>query len=72
MAIEKEALMSLKGNFIVGVLTTSNFTLRDVVRVKKAVENGVYDESYDLNGDGVLDQTDIDLVTQKAMGNLFG
>ena len=72
MAIEKEALMSLKGNFIVGVLAALKFTLKDCVRVKKAVEAGVYDESYDMNGDGILDQTDIDLVEEKALNDLFG
>lgn len=72
MAFEKEALMSLKGNFIVGVLTTMQFTLGDVVRVKKAVDAGIYDEGYDMNSDGILDQTDIDLVTDKALKDLFG
>ena len=72
MIFEKEALMSLKGNFIVGVLSALKFTMKDCVRVKKAVADGIYDESYDMNQDGVLDQTDIDLVTDKAMKDLFG
>lgn len=72
MIFEKEALMTLKGNFIVGVKAELKFTLTDLVRATKLVMDGIYDEAYDMNGDGILNQTDIDLVRDKALNDLFG
>lgn len=63
MAIDKEALMALKGNLVVGVKTTAiGYTLMDLVRIRKAIDAGVYDRTYDINNDGVLDQTDYDII----------
>ncbi len=71
MAIDTVGLMSLKGNLIVGVKTVRAFTLKDMVRLKKAIADGIYDESYDVNKDGVLDDIDIDLLYDIILGQLF-
>ena len=71
MAINTTALMALEGNFVVGVKTGAKFTLVDLVRIKKAITNGYYDKSYDMNDDGVLDSTDIELLKKIVLQNLF-
>ena len=63
MTIEKETLMALKGNLVVGVKTTAiGYTMVDLVRLQKAIDAGVYDRTYDMNNDGYLNQTDYDLL----------
>ena len=62
MMIDTSALMALEGNFVVGVQTDAEFTMVDLVRLKKAIKGGYYDKSYDMNEDGILDNTDIELL----------
>ena len=72
MAINSATLMSLKGNLVVGVKTTSVFQMVDLVRIKKAIAEGIYDQSYDMNNDGILDNTDYEILSNIVLGNIFG
>lgn len=72
MTADKTLLMSLKGNLIIGVKTTHEFNMVDLVRIKKALVNGVYDRAYDMNNDGVLTQEDYTILENIVMENLFG
>ena len=71
MIIDTPALMALEGNFVVGVQTDSKFTMVDLVRLKKAIREGYYDTSYDMNEDGILDNTDIELLQNIIYADLF-
>lgn len=71
MTSDTTLLMSLKGNLIIGVKTTPDFKIMDLVRIKKAIIDGVYDKSYDMNNDGILDQTDCNLLRDIVMNNFF-
>lgn len=71
MAINSAALLSLKGNFVFGVKTNMNFGMVDLVRLRKAIDEGVYDQGYDFNNDGVLDITDYELLREIVIGNIF-
>lgn len=71
MAINSATLMSFKGNVLLGVKAGSNFTMNDLVRIKKAIAAGVYDQGYDMNNDGILDGKDVEILTDLVLGGLF-
>lgn len=71
MAIDTAGLLALKGNLIVGIKTTKSYSMKDLVRLKKAITDGVYDESYDMNSDGILDDTDVSILSDIVINNLF-
>lgn len=71
MTTKMETLMSLKGNFVVGVKTTAiGFTLVDIVRIRKAIAAGVYDRTYDFNNDGILDEADYEILRNIIISQL--
>lgn len=72
MTADVTLLMSLKGNLIIGVKTTTNFKMADLVRARMAIDAGVYDQAYDMNNDGILDQSDFDLLRVIVLKNIFG
>lgn len=71
MIIDVQALLSLKGNFVLGVNSNNSFTLTDMVRLKKAIAQGEYTDTYDVNADGLLNQEDVLLLQQMILGQLF-
>ena len=71
MAIDTSALMALEGNLVVGVKTNSTFSMTDLVRLKKDIKNGIYDKSYDMNGDGILDNSDVEILQKIILADLF-
>lgn len=71
MAIDATGLIALKGNLILGVKTVKFSSMKDLVRLEKVIKSGIYDESYDMNSDGVLDDTDVALLTNYILDILF-
>ena len=72
MTADVSLLMSLKGNLIIGVKTTTNFKMKDLVRVRMSIDAGIYDQAYDMNNDGILDMNDFDLLRVIVLKNIFG
>jgi len=70
MTFNPATLTALKGNFMVGVKTQQVFKAVDLVRLKKAINSGIYDQSYDMNSDGVLDDIDVEILTRLVFENL--
>jgi len=70
MTFNAATLTALKGNLILGVKTVQNFKTIDLVRLKKAIDAGVYDQSYDMNYDGILDSQDVEILTRIILENL--
>lgn len=71
MAINTATLMALEGNLVIGVKTTASFTLKDMVCLKIAINSGIYDKSYDMNNDGILDAADVDILRKKYFLRYF-
>lgn len=71
MAFDATALIAFKGNFIVGVKTTTDYKMVDLVRLHKAIDNGIYDINYDMNRDGVLDFADEEILKTLILENIF-
>ncbi|MEE1046105.1 MAG: hypothetical protein U0M60_01640 [Clostridia bacterium] len=64
-----ETLLALTGDVIVAVRAKDKYDLRDLVTIARiAAGMEPYHEDYDLNKDGVIDDTDLSLM----QGILYG
>ena len=62
-----ETLLSLNGEVIVAVRAKDEYDIRDLVRIKKIIAGvAPFHEDYDLNKDGVVDETD-ELILRKFL-----
>lgn len=70
MTFDATTLITFKGNFLVGVNTSRKFKVIDLVRLDKAIVAGIYDANYDMNFDGKLDESDVEIIKQIILENL--
>ena len=68
--MNKNSLLSSQGSFLVGVDVdvANTFTVKDLVRAKKAAAGIINAPRYDLNNDGVVDEEDLALIRKKRLG----
>ena len=64
-----ETLLALTGEVIVAVRAKDIYDVRDLVRMKK-IASGIepYNEDYDLNKDGVVDESDLTILRKILLG----
>ena len=64
-----ETLLAMTGEVIVAVRAKDIYDVRDLVRMKK-ISAGLepYHEDYDLNKDGVVDETDLSILKKFLLG----
>ena len=64
-----ETLLAMTGDVIVAVRAKDMYDIRDLVRMKK-ISAGMepYHEDYDLNKDGVVDETDLSILRKILLG----
>lgn len=64
-----ETLLAMTGEVIVAVRAKDIYDVRDLVRMKK-ISAGLepYHEDYDLNKDGVVDETDLSILRKILLG----
>lgn len=67
--MSKNSLLSAQGSFLVGVDVdkANELDVLDLVRAKKAAAGLIQAPIYDMNADGVVDDTDISLIKQKLL-----
>lgn len=64
-----ETLLALTGDVIVAVRAKDKYDLRDLVRISRIIAGlEPYHEDFDLNKDGVIDETDRDLMNSILHG----
>ena len=64
-----ETLLALTGEVIVAVRAKDIYDIRDLVRMKKiALGIEPYNEDYDLNKDGVVDESDLTILKKILLG----
>lgn len=68
--MNNNCLFSLQGSFLIGVDAekASELTIKNLVRAKKAAAGIIEAPRYDMNDDGVVDETDIDIIRRKLLG----
>ena len=68
--MSKNSLLSAQGSFLVGVDTSvSNiFTVKDLVRAKKAAAGLIEAPRYDINNNGVVDEEDLAFIRRRIVG----
>lgn len=60
-----ETLLSLKGDIFIGVKSNAKIDIRTLIKIKDIIANGYeYDAEVDLNEDGVIDEEDLNLITE--------
>lgn len=66
-----ETLLAMTGEVIVAVRAKDIYDVRDLVRIKK-IASGLepYHEDYDLNKDGVVDETDVTILRKILFGSI--
>jgi len=57
-----EALLSLRGDIAVLVKAQESFIISDLVRAKKEQSGLIETLTMDTNGDGIVDETDINFI----------
>lgn len=64
-----ETLLALTGDVIIAVRAKDKYDLRDLVRIAR-ISAGMepYHEDWDLNKDGVIDETDLNLMNSILNG----
>lgn len=64
-----ETLLALTGDVIIAVRAKNQYDLRDLVRISKIIAGQLpYHEDWDLNKDGVIDETDLNLMNSILNG----
>lgn len=68
--MSKNSLLSAQGSFLVGVDVdkANEVTVVDLVRAKKASSGLIEAPIYDMNGDGVINDTDIRIIKDRLLG----
>lgn len=68
--MNKNSLLSSQGSFLVGVDVDvlNTFTMKDLVRAKKAQLGLINAPRYDINNDGVVDDEDLNYIRGKIVG----
>jgi hypothetical protein len=68
----KNSLFSAQGSFLVGVDVDkkNEVDVIDLVRAKKAAAGLIDAPRYDMNGDGVVDETDILSIRKKILDSV--
>ena len=69
--MDKEGMLSLGTSAFVGV-KSKRLDIITFIKLKKAIESGIYDPDYDYNQDGVLDIKDRILLQKYLLGVISG
>lgn len=64
-----EILLSLSGEVLIAVRAKDEYDIRDFIRIKKIiVGDSDYNSDYDLNNDGVIDESDAIILKKHLLG----
>lgn len=64
-----ETLLALTGDVIVAVKAKNKYDLRDLTKIVQIISGKLpYHEDWDLNKDGVIDETDLNLMNSILNG----
>ena len=64
-----EVLLALTGDLIVAVKAKNKYDSRDLIKIAQMISGQLpYHEDWDLNKDGVIDETDLSLMQEILLG----
>ena len=68
--MNNNALFSLQNSLVIGVEpeVANKLTLKNLVRAKKAQAGIIEAPRYDMNSDGIIDETDITIIRKNLLG----